>query len=651
MPSQASAGRRRKGRGGRQQDRNNRSRSKSKGRKEQQSSGIKDEDLKFMIGEHQAENFGKLKRYLAEKAESKYGATMPYIIEEEKEFPFDTPIKAKSKLGTDATAEEKASEKESIEALHTKELEALVETKQTHVLHKQQLCGYLTSKISDGLYNELSREEDFHQKKRVDPVWLLKRIKHYCTTYKGTTYLPATHINAMHGVTSLRQYESETVLAHAERLKSRFATFWNGIDLTGEPTYHDLANTCVPADCDENKLTDEENKKILNAAKAKAREAIMAYTLIVKSHDKRFKDLKDDLVRNTDQNITQYPDTLAAAMEMLITHERKHKRTNKEKEKSGKNNNNNNNKDKQRENPNDKVAASFAQLSSNNQLPNNWRCMKCGSKSCNGNKGTCPKCDAPADKQAWQIAMDKMDQSHAHAPVDTSSNTSTVSSVTQPSVSAAQTTPPRSPTPPARSSPSKPKLPAWMNSHIATHQPHQARILNNLSACSSGSPPMVSLVTQLDELDLHEGLMLDTGTAATIACNSSLADDISLASDPLPVNTNGGQIQVKHAASVPDLIDLPAWFFPDGIANVVAMADIEDHPDCDITYDKHRLAFIVINLRTGKRFEFIRTATHRLYMYYPNRDDDEASRTQDSHVHTIKDNSIPHSKNQQERAQ
>ena len=49
------------------------------------------------------------------------------------------------------------------------------------------------------------------------------------------------------------------------------------------------------------------------------------------------------------------------------------------------------------------------------------------------------------------------------------------------------------------------------------------------------------------------------------------------------------------------------------------MADIEDHPDYDLDCDKHRLAFIVTNLRTGRQFEFLWTSSHRLYMYYPRR--------------------------------
>jgi hypothetical protein len=112
----------------------------------------------------------------------------------------------------------------------------------------------------------------------------------------------------MTGMANIKQFDNETVTAFADRVKSRMATFWNTIDTNGEPICHDLALEYAKAD---NPLrttaTDDDQKK--------ARESTMAYMIISKANDKRFKPLKDNLETNQTQDVAKYPDTVTKAME------------------------------------------------------------------------------------------------------------------------------------------------------------------------------------------------------------------------------------------------------------------------------------------------------------------------------------------------
>ena len=116
--------------------------------------------------------------------------------------------------------------------------------------------------------------------------------------------------------------------------------------------------------------------------------------------------------------------------------------------------------------------------------------------------------------------------------------------------------------------------------------------------------------------------MLDSGTTTSIIANHCFMQDIWPSNCPLPVNTNSGCIEVQHKGIIGVLPKLPSWFFKDGMANVIAMADIKDSPHYDIDYDKHCLVFTVTDIHTRCSFKFVCTSTHRLYMYYPENNND-----------------------------
>ena len=68
-----------------------------------------------------------------------------------------------------------------------------------------------------------------------------------------------------------------------------------------------------------------------------------------------------------------------------------------------------------------------------------------------------------------------------------------------------------------------------------------------------------SFISHLDELDLRKGLMLDTGTTASVTQNESFLNTITPVSRPVPVGTNGGMISITKTANLNDLPNLPAW--------------------------------------------------------------------------------------------
>ena len=192
-----------------------------------------------------------------------------------------------------------------------------------------------------------------------------------------------------------------------------------------------------------------------------------------------------------------------------------------------------------------------------------------------------------------------------------------------------------------------PTVPAWMCTNIAIHP--QARDLQAL--CNKHS----TFIQRLEELDLQQGLMLDSGTTTSIITHHCFVQDIWPSNSPLPVNTNGSGIEVRHKGIIGVLPELPFWFFKDGMANIITMADIKDSPYYDIDYNKHCLIFTVTDLHTRHTFKFVCTSTHCLYMYYPEDDNnwkmrrDKLLKDQCSHVNTVKDNSLPYTKWQQKR--
>ena len=93
--------------------------------------------------------------------------------------------------------------------------------KDQYWLDKELVCGVINKCISNGVKEHLEQDPDYAIKKRTDPIWLWKRMQHYCMSYKGNKYLPAVYINTLHGIANIQQYEQETVTNFVDCLKNQ----------------------------------------------------------------------------------------------------------------------------------------------------------------------------------------------------------------------------------------------------------------------------------------------------------------------------------------------------------------------------------------------------------------------------------------------
>ena len=109
------------------------------------------------------------------------------------------------KVGTNnATQEDVDAEVAMLEAVHKTEVKRHTDTLDTYRTNKELLCGVITEKIMKGVQEQLKRESDYAIKKQTDPVWLLQRLRHYCTSYKGNRYLPAIYLNALNSIATIK---------------------------------------------------------------------------------------------------------------------------------------------------------------------------------------------------------------------------------------------------------------------------------------------------------------------------------------------------------------------------------------------------------------------------------------------------------------
>ena len=177
-----------------------------------------------------------------------------------------------------------------LEAVHKTEVKRHTDTLDTYRTNKELLCGVITEKITKGVQEQLERESDYAIKKRTDPVWLLQRLRHYCTSYKGNQYLPAVYLNALNGVATIKQGEHESVTDFTERVKTQVTTYWNTISPTGEPIYHALAAEYAKERTGMQAPEDDEEK---------ARQALLSYIIIQEVQRQTIRGSKKGITRQS----------------------------------------------------------------------------------------------------------------------------------------------------------------------------------------------------------------------------------------------------------------------------------------------------------------------------------------------------------------
>jgi len=269
---------------------------------------IRDEDLKFYIGEQQAEKFDQLIKHLMAEAQKDYGYSVAYIIEYRKEYVFETPTKQQSTLSDEKS---KKIQQDTYDSIFAQEIKAFTQKKSEYERNKEKMCGTILQKMSAGLEKTMKKEAEYPRKKGTDPIWLLKKIEYYCKTYRGNKYLPAVYMNAVRDLAEIIQGNNETVSSYTERLKSRMKVFWETMAEDGDVNYPELAD----------KILSEDSNISSTEARKQARERVLAFQLINKANNRRFGDLKEEIQKLESRDVEKYPTTLTKAMETLQDHE------------------------------------------------------------------------------------------------------------------------------------------------------------------------------------------------------------------------------------------------------------------------------------------------------------------------------------------
>ena len=186
-----------------------------------------------------------------------------------------------------------------------------MQKKSEYEKNKEKMCRTILQKMSAGLKETMKKEAEYPRKKGTDPIWLLKKIKYYCKTYRGNKYLLAVYMNAVRDLAEIVQGNNETVSSYAERLQSRMKVFWETMAENGDVNYPELAD----------KISSDDSSISITDARKQAQERVLAFQLINKANNRRFGDLKEEIQKLESRNVEKYPMTLTKAMETLQDHE------------------------------------------------------------------------------------------------------------------------------------------------------------------------------------------------------------------------------------------------------------------------------------------------------------------------------------------
>ena len=120
--------------------------------------GVKDEDLKFYIGDQQAEKYDRIIKILAAEAQREYGYSIAYVIEYQKEFTFEQP---KLQLSEETNEKAKEVEQQAFDMIFAQEIKMLTQKKTEYARNKEKICSIIQKKMSAGLEETMKKEKDF----------------------------------------------------------------------------------------------------------------------------------------------------------------------------------------------------------------------------------------------------------------------------------------------------------------------------------------------------------------------------------------------------------------------------------------------------------------------------------------------------------
>jgi hypothetical protein len=150
-------------------------------------------------------------------------------------------------------------------------------------------------------------------------------------------------------------------------------------------------------------------------------------------------------------------------------------------------------------------------------------------------------------------------------------------------------------------------------------------------------------------------ILLDSESSTSIFCNPSFVTDIHETDEVLELLTNGGPLKTNLKATVPGFGLV--WFDSDSIANIFALADMEDK--YRVTYDSAKQSALIVHL-PHKTVKFCRSAG-KLYYYKPdyntgnsdtgsNKKFGPSNHAKFTLVNTVEENKLAYTNRQFERA-
>ena len=145
---------------------------------------------------------------------------------------------------------------------------------------------------------------------------------------------------------------------------------------------------------------------------------------------------------------------------------------------------------------------------------------------------------------------------------------------------------------------------------------------------------------------LRDVILLDSESSTSIFCNPSFVMDIYETNEVLELLTNRGPLKMNLKATVPGFGLV--WFDSDSIANIFALADMEDK--YQVTYDSSKESALIVHL-LHKTIKFCRSAG-KLYCYkldYNTRNSD-CRNNKFALVNTVEENKLAYTNHQFECA-
>ena len=489
-----------------------------------QTGGIKIEDLKFSIGKNQIENYEKLTKHLANKAQNKCGASMAHVLINETEYPFTAPtmelMEVMSDLDSEKVQARKITDNKQKELDYQIAREEYKKETQTYKRDKEKLCGFIKEKCTNMMLSKLETESDYDSKGLNDPVWLLSAIKNKCLVQSGERHPNQLLLDAIKSLGEVKQFDKEKVKDFSNKVVSRTKSFMQALKKAMREVAIAELNTLS-------------GSELLTILESTLSEGLAACVIQVRADPVMCGELQKNLKQQWALGQKNYKEDANEAMEVLILNQQQKKSSASA-------------QGKQKED--EENARSFAQGSTNNNSTG-FRCFKCGRKTCKGGKD-CSHKNKPKSEWACMKAMEIADNQSRRSfaqptAVDETDNHSTVSSITE-------TQSHHNSSQVQENQNTDTDLPSWFFFNITTEQA-KSHVFHNNHGLHDW---------------MHKVIILDNQSGASLFSNKALVGKVIQGNTTLRTCANAGDMSTNEIAEVPSLGQV--WFDQRAIANIIA---------------------------------------------------------------------------------